>query len=53
MTSAFDLSWWQLAAMVIDYAIKFVMIGVVPENRKPSSANAWLCLLYTSDAADE
>lgn len=45
MTVEFDISWWQLAAMVIDYAIKFVMIGVVPENRKPSSANAWLLLI--------
>ena len=37
MTFSFDLSVWQLVAMTIDYAIKFVMI----------------CLLYTSDAADE
>ncbi|MGV0343434.1 phospholipase D-like domain-containing protein [Corynebacterium lehmanniae] len=40
-----DLSWWQFAAMVVDYAIKFVMIGVVPGGRKPSSANAWLLLI--------
>ncbi|AWB85150.1 cardiolipin synthase [Corynebacterium liangguodongii] len=31
--------------MVVDYAIKFVMIGVVPSNRRPSSANAWLLLI--------
>lgn len=40
-----DLSWWQFTAMVVDYAIKFVMIGVVPGGRKPSSANAWLLLI--------
>lgn len=40
-----DLSWWQFAAMVVDYAIKFVMIGAVPGGRKPSSANAWLLLI--------
>ncbi len=40
-----DLGWWQFAAMVLDYAIKFVMIGVVPGGRKPSSANAWLLLI--------
>ena len=40
-----DLSWWQFAAMAVDYAIKFVMIGVVPGGRKPSSANAWLLLI--------
>lgn len=46
MLSLFSgLSLWQLIAMGIDYAIKFVMIGVVPSNRKPSSANAWLLLI--------
>lgn len=40
-----DLSTLQLIAMVIDYTIKFIMIGVVPSNRKPSSANAWLLLI--------
>ena len=40
-----DFSWWQFAAMAVDYAIKFVMIGVVPGGRKPSSANAWLLLI--------
>ena len=45
MSFSFDVSYWQLVAMAIDYAIKFVMIGVVPSNRKPSSANAWLLLI--------
>ena len=45
MTFSFDLSVWQLVAMTIDYAIKFVMIGIVPENRRPASANAWLLLI--------
>lgn len=45
MTLNLDVSYWQLAAMVIDYAIKFVMIGIVPSNRRPSSANAWLLLI--------
>ena len=34
MTLTLDLSWWQLALVVVDYAIKFVMIGIVPGNRK-------------------
>lgn len=29
----------------IDYAIKIVAIGVLPDNRKPSSAMAWLILI--------
>ena len=36
---------WQLVGLIVDYAIKFVMIGIVPGNRKPSSANAWLLLI--------
>ena len=36
---------WQLALLVVDYAIKIVAIGVVPGNRKPSEANAWLLLI--------
>ena len=40
-----SLSALQLALMVIDYTIKFAVIGVIPENRKPSSANAWLLVI--------
>ena len=36
---------WGLIGLVVDYAIKLVMIGVVPGSRKPSSANAWLLLI--------
>lgn len=45
MTLQLDISYWQLALMALDYGIKFVMIGVVPSNRRPSSANAWLLLI--------
>lgn len=38
----FDLSIWQLVLLIIDYAIKIVAIGFVPENRRPSSSTAWL-----------
>ncbi|MCQ4625576.1 PLDc N-terminal domain-containing protein [Corynebacterium sp. CCUG 69979] len=40
-----SLATWQLILMVIDYTIKFAVIGVIPENRKPSSANAWLLVI--------
>ncbi|MDK8626016.1 phospholipase D-like domain-containing protein [Corynebacterium appendicis] len=40
-----DLSTWQLILMIVDYTIKFAVIGVIPENRKPSSANAWLLVI--------
>ncbi|QCB29284.1 phospholipase D-like domain-containing protein [Corynebacterium endometrii] len=37
-----DFSFWQLALLIVDYAIKIVAIGFVPENRRPSSSTAWL-----------
>jgi cardiolipin synthase len=33
------------ALLVADYVIKFLAIGVLPHNRKPSSAMAWLILI--------
>lgn len=33
------------ALVVTDYVIKFLAIGVLPGNRKPSSAMAWLILI--------
>ncbi len=33
------------ALVVADYVIKFLAIGVLPHNRKPSSAMAWLILI--------
>ncbi|MET0929149.1 MAG: PLDc N-terminal domain-containing protein, partial [Aeromicrobium sp.] len=34
-----------VALVVADYVIKFLAIGVLPGNRKPSSAMAWLILI--------
>ncbi len=34
-----------VALLVTDYVIKFLAIGVLPSNRKPSSAMAWLILI--------
>ena len=31
--------------VIVDYVIKFLAIGVLPNNRKPSSAMAWLILI--------
>ena len=33
------------ALVVLDYVIKFLALGVLPGNRKPSSAMAWLILI--------
>lgn len=42
MTLNLDLSVWQLIFLFIDYAIKILAIGFVPEGRRPSSSTAWL-----------
>src|SRR5690606_16350643 len=34
-----------LVLLVVEYAIKIVAVGVVPENRRPSSSQAWLLLI--------
>ncbi|SDS94559.1 phospholipase D-like domain-containing protein [Microlunatus soli] len=31
--------------LVVDYAVKLIAIGTVPENRRPSSGQAWLLLI--------
>ena len=38
-------SWWAISVLVIDYAIKIVAVGTVPENRKTGSSFAWLMLI--------
>ena len=30
--------------VVVEYVIKILAIGIVPENRRPSSSTAWLLL---------
>ncbi|SFG63949.1 cardiolipin synthase [Corynebacterium spheniscorum] len=37
-----NLEMWQTIGLIIDYAIKIVAIGFVPEGRRPSSSTAWL-----------
>ena len=34
-----------VTVIVIEYAVKVIAIGVVPENRRPSSSSAWLLLI--------
>lgn len=40
-----DVAWWQAAILIVDYTIKFIAIGVIPENRNPSSSTAWLLVI--------
>src|SRR5699024_2810853 len=43
-----EWDWAQIVSttfIVLDYTIKVIAIGVVPENRRPSSSSAWLLLI--------
>lgn len=40
-----ELGHWQTVGLVIDYSIKLVAIGFVPEGRRPSSSTAWLLII--------
>lgn len=42
MSLSFDLSTWQFILLIVDYTIKILAIGFVPEGRRPSSSTAWL-----------
>lgn len=38
-----DIVWgWATVALVVDFIIRIVALGVVPRNRRPSSGTAWL-----------
>lgn len=34
-----------ITLLVVEYAIKIVAIGIIPENRRPSSSQTWLLLI--------
>ena len=34
------------AWVVVEYVIKIVALGTIPENRRPSSSTAWLILIF-------
>ena len=38
--------WITLAAVALDLGVKIVALGLIPQNRRPSSAMAWLLLVY-------
>ncbi|WIM67404.1 cardiolipin synthase [Corynebacterium breve] len=40
-----ELAWWQWLGVLVEFVVKVVAIGVVPEGRKPGTANAWLLLI--------
>jgi cardiolipin synthase A/B len=45
-TVTFDATWWLLLVFVTDLAIRITAIIVVPRNRRPTAAMAWLLAIY-------
>ena len=38
--------WWLLAVFLLDLSIRIAAIIVIPRNRRPTSAMAWLLAIY-------
>ncbi|WP_226997130.1 PLDc N-terminal domain-containing protein [Tessaracoccus aquimaris] len=38
-------AWVTTIFVIVEYLMKIIAIGVVPENRRPSSSSAWLLLI--------
>ena len=46
ITVTFDATWWVVVFFVVDLAIRIAAIIVVPRNRRPTAAMAWLLAIY-------
>jgi hypothetical protein len=46
MVTATNVTFLTVALYLLDLAIKIVALGPVPEGRRPSSASAWLLLIF-------
>jgi cardiolipin synthase A/B len=42
----FDATWWVIVALIVDVTIRVTAIIVVPRNRRPTAAMAWLLAIY-------
>lgn len=42
----FDATWWLVLVFVFDITVRIAAIIVVPRNRKPTAAMAWLLAIY-------
>lgn len=42
----FDATWWLIVVFVLDLAIRIAAIIIVPRNRRPTAAMAWLLAIY-------
>ncbi|MET0734521.1 MAG: cardiolipin synthase [Microbacterium sp.] len=42
----FDATWWLIVVFVFDLAVRIAAIIIVPRNRRPTAAMAWLLAIY-------
>ncbi len=42
----FDITWWLVAVVIFDLTIRVWAIIVIPRNRRPTAATAWLLAIY-------
>ncbi|MEZ3160313.1 cardiolipin synthase [Microbacterium sp. BWT-B31] len=42
----FDASWWLILVFIFDLVVRIAAIIIVPRNRRPTSAMAWLLAIY-------
>ncbi|MFV0427961.1 MAG: cardiolipin synthase [Arachnia sp.] len=40
-----DVTTWGTVILIVDYTIKIMAVGLIPENRHPSSSIAWLLIV--------
>ncbi|MFK4834251.1 cardiolipin synthase [Microbacterium sp. ZW T2_14] len=46
ITITFDATWWVVLVFVLDLVIRVAAIIIVPRNRRPTAAMAWLLAIY-------
>ncbi|MCH6230798.1 cardiolipin synthase [Microbacterium sp. CFH 31415] len=46
ITVTFDATWWLVLVFVVDLVIRVAAIIIVPRNRRPTAAMAWLLAIY-------
>ncbi|MDQ7876608.1 cardiolipin synthase [Microbacterium sp. QXD-8] len=46
LTITFDATWWVVLVFIVDTVIRVTAIIIVPRNRRPTAAMAWLLAIY-------
>lgn len=46
ITVTFDATWWVILVFILDLTIRVAAIIIVPRNRRPTAAMAWLLAIY-------